>query len=253
VVPAPCIAARFATGCPAASQGRAFDRPLLGACATRRIKDGADLDWQDARLSRWQRRDPRDQGVAHLEGDPQRGLRRDRDRRARQRNRSPRCCRLDRTSNTDSPRTRPPSLIPGCRDRPDRFPSGQVSGKRGISGRPVACVFLCIRPYNPREAKGGNVAEAIMVVCDECGKPDATSITIRAGQRNYVKDLCRVHLAALLKDTRAPRRGRPRASGSSSARRSKPSGAPRRGGRAATKATGARKRSARKKSAATRR
>jgi hypothetical protein len=35
------------------------------------------------------------------------------------------------------------------------------------------------------------VAEAIVLICDQCGKPDATSITIRAGARNFVKDLCR--------------------------------------------------------------
>lgn len=54
------------------------------------------------------------------------------------------------------------------------------------------------------------MAEAVMLVCDECGKPEATSITIRAGDRNYTKDLCGVHLRALLKDTRTPRRGRRR-------------------------------------------
>jgi hypothetical protein len=98
------------------------------------------------------------------------------------------------------------------------------------------------------------VAEAVVLVCDECGKPDVTSITIRAGARNFVKDLCSEHLGALLKDTRAPRRGRPRASASSGAGRSKPPTAQRRRGRSASsKATGARKRSARKKTAATHR
>jgi hypothetical protein len=55
------------------------------------------------------------------------------------------------------------------------------------------------------------VAEAMVLVCDECGKPDATTITIRADGRNYVKDLCATHLRALLANTRAPRRGRKRA------------------------------------------
>jgi hypothetical protein len=54
------------------------------------------------------------------------------------------------------------------------------------------------------------MAEAVMLVCDECGRPDATPVTIRAGSRNYVKDLCPPHLRALLKDTRTPRRGRRR-------------------------------------------
>jgi hypothetical protein len=56
----------------------------------------------------------------------------------------------------------------------------------------------------------------MVLVCDECGRPDATSVTIRAGDKNYVKDLCDEHLRALLKDTRAPRRGRPRVAGAPS-------------------------------------
>lgn len=54
------------------------------------------------------------------------------------------------------------------------------------------------------------MAEAVMLVCDECGRPEATTISIRASGRNYAKDLCAVHLRALLRDTRAPRRGRRR-------------------------------------------
>jgi hypothetical protein len=60
------------------------------------------------------------------------------------------------------------------------------------------------------------LAQALVLVCDECGKPDATSVTIRAGDKNYVKDLCTEHLRALLKHTRAPRRGRPIAAASPS-------------------------------------
>jgi hypothetical protein len=54
------------------------------------------------------------------------------------------------------------------------------------------------------------VAEAVVLVCDECGKPEATTITIRSDGRNYVKDLCGTHLRSLLAHTRAPRRGRKR-------------------------------------------
>ena len=54
------------------------------------------------------------------------------------------------------------------------------------------------------------MAEAVVVVCDECGTPGASTITIRAGGRNYAKDLCDRHLRGLLADTRAPRRGRKR-------------------------------------------
>ncbi len=87
-----------------------------------------------------------------------------------------------------------------------------------------------------------------MVVCDVCSTPNATSITIRAGSRNYAKDLCSRHLAELLKDTRAPRRGRPRAS-SPKATGSKPSAAKRTRGGKARKSTSSRKRSSRKKAA----
>ena len=61
------------------------------------------------------------------------------------------------------------------------------------------------------------LAQAIVLICDQCGKPDASTISIRAGARNFVKDLCSEHLRALLKDTRAPRRGRPKVGTSSGA------------------------------------
>jgi hypothetical protein len=58
--------------------------------------------------------------------------------------------------------------------------------------------------------KGRNVAEAVVLVCDQCGKPAETSVTIRVETRGFVKDLCEQHLRELLSNTRAPRRGRPR-------------------------------------------
>jgi hypothetical protein len=54
------------------------------------------------------------------------------------------------------------------------------------------------------------LARAIVLICDQCGKPADSSVTIRVGTKNFVKDLCGEHLRALLKDTRAPRRGRPK-------------------------------------------
>lgn len=60
------------------------------------------------------------------------------------------------------------------------------------------------------------MAEAVVMVCDQCGKQGASSVTIRVGARSFVKDLCEEHLRALLKDTRAPRRGRPRTGASPS-------------------------------------
>lgn len=82
------------------------------------------------------------------------------------------------------------------------------------------------------------MAEAIVLICDQCGKPNASSITIRAGARNFVKDLCKEHLQALLKDTRAPRRGRPKVASSSRAATTKATTRKRRG----SKKPGARKR-----------
>jgi hypothetical protein len=52
------------------------------------------------------------------------------------------------------------------------------------------------------------MAEAIVLVCDVCGKPDATTVTFRVGARNHQKDFCAKHLAELVKGSRSPKRGR---------------------------------------------
>ena len=54
------------------------------------------------------------------------------------------------------------------------------------------------------------MAERVMVTCDECGATPAEVVGIRVRNKNFQKDLCGAHVAALLKGTRAPRRGRPR-------------------------------------------
>jgi hypothetical protein len=43
------------------------------------------------------------------------------------------------------------------------------------------------------------LAQAIVLICDQCGKPAESSVTIRVGAKNFVKDLCSEHLRALLK------------------------------------------------------
>jgi hypothetical protein len=58
--------------------------------------------------------------------------------------------------------------------------------------------------------RGRAVAEAVILVCDQCGKPAEASVTIRVGARGFVKDLCEEHLRELLSNTRTPRRGRPK-------------------------------------------
>src|SRR2546428_5196653 len=52
------------------------------------------------------------------------------------------------------------------------------------------------------------MAEAVMLVCDVFGKPEATTVTFRVGGRNLQKDFCSKHLAELVEGARAPKRGR---------------------------------------------
>lgn len=61
--------------------------------------------------------------------------------------------------------------------------------------------------------------EAITLVCDVCGKPAAQTVTIKAGARNRLKDLCAPHLGELLEHSRAPRRGRPKVVASGASKR----------------------------------
>lgn len=55
------------------------------------------------------------------------------------------------------------------------------------------------------------VGEAIIVVCDVCGEPAVETVSVRAGRLNRQKDVCQPHLDALFKGSRAPKRGRRRA------------------------------------------
>lgn len=52
------------------------------------------------------------------------------------------------------------------------------------------------------------MAEAVMLICDVCGRPATGQATIRLNGRNWVKDLCAADSAALVKNARAPKRGR---------------------------------------------
>jgi len=53
------------------------------------------------------------------------------------------------------------------------------------------------------------MAEKTIVVCDECGDPASETVTVKLRRGNYLKDLCRTHVNALVKGARKPRRGRP--------------------------------------------
>lgn len=54
------------------------------------------------------------------------------------------------------------------------------------------------------------MGEKTILVCDRCGAPATETVTIKVGQRNLVKDLCRAHVAELVKGARRPRPGRRR-------------------------------------------
>jgi hypothetical protein len=64
------------------------------------------------------------------------------------------------------------------------------------------------------------MAEQLVLVCDVCGQPASETITIRAGSRSLLKDLCAKHLGELLTGTRVPKRGRPKSTRAASRSRS---------------------------------
>jgi hypothetical protein len=55
------------------------------------------------------------------------------------------------------------------------------------------------------------MGEAVVLVCDVCGRPADETVTIKVGRRNLQKDLCRAHIDELVAGARAPRPGRRRA------------------------------------------
>ena len=52
------------------------------------------------------------------------------------------------------------------------------------------------------------MSESVVVVCDVCGAVAEEGVIIRAGGRNYAKDLCSKHLKEVLSGTHTPKRGR---------------------------------------------
>jgi hypothetical protein len=52
------------------------------------------------------------------------------------------------------------------------------------------------------------MAERTILVCDNCGRPAAETVTIKVSRGNYVKDLCSAHVNELVADARKPRPGR---------------------------------------------
>lgn len=52
------------------------------------------------------------------------------------------------------------------------------------------------------------MAEALVLVCDYCGKSAVESLTFRVGQNNMLLDVCERHLHEITKRSRRPKRGR---------------------------------------------
>jgi hypothetical protein len=52
------------------------------------------------------------------------------------------------------------------------------------------------------------VAEKLMLVCDTCGNPAVETVTFRTSAGNRQRGYCARHVQELLKDSRAPKRGR---------------------------------------------
>jgi hypothetical protein len=54
------------------------------------------------------------------------------------------------------------------------------------------------------------MAQALVVVCDVCGRPAVETVSLKVSSQGYRKDVCQAHLDEMIKGARSPRRGRPR-------------------------------------------
>jgi hypothetical protein len=54
------------------------------------------------------------------------------------------------------------------------------------------------------------VSEKTILVCDDCGRPAAETVTIKLERGNFVKDLCSMHINEIIARARRPRPGRRR-------------------------------------------
>jgi topoisomerase IA-like protein len=98
------------------------------------------------------------------------------------------------------------------------------------------------------------MAERTILVCDDCGRPATTSVTIRINGRNLVKDLCDQDARAVLAPTSlGERRGPGRPKGSTSKRSSAKRTTAKRTSKRSTAKRPSAKRTARKRSGARRR
>jgi hypothetical protein len=63
------------------------------------------------------------------------------------------------------------------------------------------------------------MAEALTVVCDDCGKPAVDTLSFKVNGASRQKDVCAQHKAEILNGSRPATRGRPRTKGVSAPRR----------------------------------
>ena len=97
------------------------------------------------------------------------------------------------------------------------------------------------------------MAQALVVVCDVCGKPAVETVSLKVSARGYQKDVCQAHLDEMIKGARAPRRGRPRTkANSASAGAAKRSTAKRSTAKRSTAKRSTAKRTAKRKTSAKR-
>lgn len=90
------------------------------------------------------------------------------------------------------------------------------------------------------------MAEKTILVCDQCGRPAAETVTIRIARGNFVKDLCTTHVSELVSGARKPRRGRPRSTAAAATGRKRAGTAAR---KRSTAKRGAKRRGAKAKAA----
>jgi hypothetical protein len=94
----------------------------------------------------------------------------------------------------------------GSRTYRQGSPRDRLGNGRGVEGRES---WPCVHPLRLLSPNEGSVmAERLVVICDECGRPAQASVTFRVAGRSLSKDLCQVHLQELVRNAHPPKRGR---------------------------------------------
>jgi hypothetical protein len=110
----------------------------------------------------------------------------------------------------------PPSLVApvsgAARARATCRFSGPANGDAQAypQGRRPTLPHSSVRSHRPSASmtERSPMAERVVLVCDVCGRPAAASVKFKIVGRSLVKDLCSTHVRELVRNARAPRRGR---------------------------------------------